>query len=126
MTRRTQLLVDDPSLPPRHLVTEVDFCGLLKALDASCWYRENAPALSNSEVPWGDEVHPFVVEIDLYVPDRDDDQRWIPITVTHPASTGPGTPEFSNALRAAVHRAMLHEADESLLVQGKRIFDPHA
>lgn len=126
MKYRTDFMADDPRLPERRPVEGVTACGLLLAMQFRFWYRQNAPALTNSPVPWDPEgPHPFVVEIDMIVPDRDDPDRWIPVTITHPCSHGPGSPEFAEAIRAATQRALCHEGDEGLLINGVRTWDPH-
>jgi hypothetical protein len=125
----TSFLPCDPRLPPREPVEGLSFCGLLAAMGARLYLRRDSPALTNSLAPWGlTEVHPFVVEVDFQTPDRDKpvaEDAWISVTITHPAAGPPGSPEFLAAVRACLRRAMAHEVDESLLVEGRRVFDPH-
>lgn len=123
---RTDFLVCDPRLPTRCPVANVEFRGLARVMKMSAWYRENAEAMTNSPAPWEQgTIHPFVVEVDFAVPDRDNFAQWLPITIAYPSHGGPGTEDFNVALRQAVHRAMKHEADEGLVIDGERLFDPH-
>lgn len=64
-------------------------------------------------------------QVDFAVPDRDDFTQWVPITIAYPSHGGPGTEAFNIALRQVVHRAMKHEADEGIMIDGERLFDPH-
>ena len=126
MRHATEFLTCDPRLPTRHPIKGVTFCGIARAMEMSAWYRENAQALTNSAAEWEQgAIHPYVVEVDFLTPDRDNFDRWIPITVAYPSQGGPGTPEFTASLHKAVRRAMQHEADEGLLIDGERLFDPH-
>ena len=115
-----------PSLPLRIRIPDVEFCGLLGSMEAEIFYRKNSKAYTAStNVHWDREkVHPFVIELDVMTFCRDT-QEPISITFSWPSEIDPlsraGTLEIQNC----VHRAMVHEADESILINGGRVFDPH-
>lgn len=115
------LLPSDPRRGPRIAVTDLQVCGLLKALQLELYYRKDTTAPTNSAASWKPEdVHPFVVEVDFTVPDRDDPTKAVPLTMTFPTTHQPGSTDFIQAIREAIHRVLCHEADESLLVRGER------
>ncbi len=94
---------------------------------AVLWWRKDAPALSASEVPWGlEEIHPYVLELEIVVEDAAGVEGAIPVTFTWPSPVHPEAPEALPHWRALFHRAALHEADEALRVGGVAPFDPHA
>lgn len=65
----------------------------------------------------------YNVRVNMYVRDREDPKKEILLTFTHNYFRD----DFSRpeAIRHMLHYAMTHEIDECLLVDGKRIFDPH-
>lgn len=125
------LVPKSAELPERHSVDMVRFTGLLAALRARLWYREQSRAITNSPAEWNPErVFPYVLELDFDAADRDKAEHgegdWLRITIAYPCEVDPRTPAALPAIRALIHRVVTHEADEGLLLaDGTRPYDPH-
>ena len=115
-------------LPEPHLVKRVQIGGTLGLVWATVWCREHSAAPTGSPVPWNPaEVYPWTVEVHGWWPDaNDEDGRRIGVVVTAPCWVDPRvpSPEADAAIRFVVARAVLHEAQEGLFIDGDRL-DPH-
>ena len=114
----------DPALAPRVTARRVELTGLLSG--ARLYWRERERAFSASPVWWDtDTVWPYVIEVDLVVMDAAGREGEISVTLTHPCLIHPESPAALPVWRALIHRAVLHEADEALRVDGEAPFCPH-
>jgi hypothetical protein len=118
-----QVLVDgvDEAMP----VERVTLTGALS--HASVWCRKDSPARTATRVPWADgHVFPWVVEVHGWWPDSLGIEGTIGIIVAVPSPTDPriSCPASDAAIRWAIARVTLHEAQECTVIDGQRR-DPH-
>lgn len=117
----------DSELPEAHHVERVEFTGLLSLVWATLWCRQDAPAVAGSPVPWDtSQRHPWVVELHGLFPDRNGEGGRFGVAFSCPCPVDPRLPSQAadDAILACVRRAMLHEGQESTLIDGERL-DPH-
>jgi hypothetical protein len=117
-----QVIVDgvEPALP----VDRVVFTGSLAHL--SVWCRQDSPARTESRVPWDTSVfYPWVVEVHGWWPDSGGGDPF-GLIVAVPCAVDPRVSgnQADAAIRWAVTRALLHEAQECTVIDGQRR-DPH-
>lgn len=70
----------------------------------------------------------IALRLDIWAPDADNANRKIKISLTENVPVAPA-PMIEKSLfyqmRKMLHKALLHEADESIKIDGNKIFDPH-
>jgi hypothetical protein len=117
-----QVIVD--GVEPAMLVDRVAFVGSMAHL--SVWCRKDSPARTESRVPWDTTVvFSWVVEIHGWQTDSRAEGD-IGLIVAVPCAADPRVPghQADAAIRWAVTRAVLHEAQECTVIDGQRR-DPH-
>lgn len=114
----------DPALRPRIDVFGVRLAGRWSG--ARIYRRERSPAFSASPVWWDTrQVWDHVIEVEVDVEDAEKPGSFFALTFAAPCYAHPEAPEALPFWRALLHRAALHEADESLRVGWAAPFDPH-
>lgn len=108
-------------------ISRVRFRGWMADRQATLWYRENTYAITQTLVPWNGEVkHRHVIEIHLLTRELDGDgfgttafAMPCPVNPTEPS------PEADRAILKICLRAAIHEVQESLVIDGEALFNPH-
>lgn len=121
------VMVERDGLPRAMQIERVTFCGWLRMRWATAWCREQSHAIAGSPVPWDtSEIFPWVVEIHLRTPELEGSKDGS-TALTVPCRVDPRipSPEADAAICLAVARAMLHEGQESLMLDDSRALDPH-
>jgi hypothetical protein len=113
--------------PEAMLVERVELGGLLSLAWATVWCRSGTTAPAGSPVPWDTaQVWPWVLELHMALPAADGGAKRIPVVVSWPCEVDPREPTSAadHAIFCLVARACMHEWQESVSVDGKRL-DPH-
>lgn len=114
-------------LPEALRVERVTFVGMLRDRWATVWCREKSMAIAGSPVPWSTAtVFPWVVEVHLRTTELDG-AGYGTTAFSVPCRVDPRIPsiEADAAISLATLRAMIHEGQESLVIDGERPLDPH-
>ena len=130
---------DDPSEKPSvmwpgdeseesHLPIErVSLAGLLAQQWGTLWCLRYALSPAGTPVPWDTEAfYPWAVRLHLRTPELTGDGDGLTV-FSAPCRVDPRQPgrEADAAIALVVIRAMLHEAQESLVLDGVRPLNPH-
>ena len=119
---------DDHLLPEPLPVERVKIGGLLALAWATVWCRKDSLAPSASPVPWDKSaVHPWVVELHGVWPEAlgvSEERVGVAFRLPCPVDPRESSPKADAAIRTLVARALLHEGQGGLHLDGERL-DPH-